>query len=169
MSNSYKLSTDNDKGNASAPRKAEMKVNNEDLLKIYNDKANFYQEVHIVAAASYVKFRAITNSELFAIICFLILKLNYPKRIVFGFFEQLSLGGKTITNNSIFILREKLLMNRANVHKLNYDFRLALIKKTWNNYVLGKEVKILKYDQEREGSIQFIPFSDLKNHMFLID
>jgi len=50
------------------------------------------------------------------------------------------------TNNSVFILRKRLIENNASVTKLKTTQIDALMIKTWNAYLSGKVLKIMKFN-----------------------
>lgn len=61
------------------------------------------------------------------------------------FFDQLS-SGKGIVNNSMYLLRQRLINEKSNVKILPQPILIALIIKTWNAVISGKELKLLSYN-----------------------
>jgi hypothetical protein len=48
-------------------------------------------------------------------------------------------------------LRNILTRDSLSTRKMNNSFKMSVIIKAWNAFVGGKEIKVLKYDPERES------------------
>lgn len=66
-----------------------------------------------------------------------------------NFMEQLCTG-LDVRNNTIAVLRQKLIQDRLALRKMPTDMKDAFIIKTWNNFRLNTTAKILKYSPEVE-------------------
>jgi hypothetical protein len=65
------------------------------------------------------------------------------------FMNQLCTG-QDISNSSIFLLRKKLIDDKMSTKKMMMSIKCALIIKAWNHYRSSSEIKILKFDIERD-------------------
>ena len=61
------------------------------------------------------------------------------------FFDQLSTG-KGVVNNTIFLLRQRLINEKSAVKNLPQPILIALIIKAWNAVISGRELKNLSYN-----------------------
>ena len=69
----------------------------------------------------------------------------------FSFMNQLCTGSD-ISNNTIALLRTKLIQDKLSVKKMPQTLKVALIIKAWNNFRTNNDsLKLLKYDLERES------------------
>lgn len=66
------------------------------------------------------------------------------------FMTQLTTG-INVNNTSISILRQKLMQDKMSSKKMSMQLKLALMLKTWNYYRKGYEVKLLKFDTDRDS------------------
>lgn len=64
-----------------------------------------------------------------------------------AFFEKLCTGENLNVGNPIYILRERLISNRAELHKFSSVVQAALIVKTWNAFRASRKLGQLKYAQ----------------------
>jgi hypothetical protein len=65
------------------------------------------------------------------------------------FMEQLCTG-TGITNQTINLLRNKLMQDKMSLRKMPPSLKIALIIKAWNHYITGTQIKILKFDSVRD-------------------
>lgn len=72
---------------------------------------------------------------------------GYAKDFVYKFFSQMT-ALETADNNTVELLRKRLYEERLKSRKPSTEVLFALIAKSWNAYVLGKKIKILKYNSE---------------------
>lgn len=83
---------------------------------------------------------------------YLILEKGHLFKTVSSFFNQLSTG-RSIENETILVLRDQLLRHRMKQKILTGVQRSVYFAKTWNAYISGKELKVLKFDAERESKL----------------
>jgi hypothetical protein len=62
-----------------------------------------------------------------------------------SFMKQLTTG-IDIKNNTISLLRNRLMQDKMSVRKINPTVKMALIIKTWNCFVKNETLKTLSYD-----------------------
>ena len=72
-----------------------------------------------------------------------------------SFFNQLFFD-TDIENSTIPLLRDKLIRSITTQYKISSRLRHALIVKTWNAYVDGKEYKRLSFDIDKEEIQEFM-------------
>lgn len=133
----------------------QAKTTAKELIDIYYKNQVLYDEIYNYAEGFYRGTRLLRISEYFAYVTYLHLHKKHTLSSVLGFFSQLSTG-KNISNNSIYLLREKLINNKSKKEKLGGQVINIFLIKVWNNYIKGKEIKQLKFDFEREGKPEFI-------------
>ena len=66
-------------------------------------------------------------------------------------FMQELCTGINITNNTIALLRQKLMQDKMSLRKMPVDLKDAFIIKTWNAYRQKTEHKILKFSPDNES------------------
>ena len=83
---------------------------------------------------------------------YLILEKGHLFKTTSSFFNQLSTG-RNIENETILVLRDALIRHKTKQKLLTGVQRSVYFAKTWNAYVSGKELKVLKFDAERENKL----------------
>ena len=132
-----------------------IKKSKAEVLAFYNEHPELCQAIQSNSAKNTKRVRLIYGSTLFAIELFLILNKGYNMEHVFSFFDQL-FSGENIENKTILVLRERLIAHATQTRVLTTSQRLTFIIKTWNAYVTGNELKILRYRAEDEGVPAFL-------------
>lgn len=61
-----------------------------------------------------------------------------------------------VSNNTIKLFREKSIQDKLSSKRMSNIYKSTLLIKTWNSYVLGKELKTLSWNEAREGRLNFI-------------
>jgi hypothetical protein len=97
--------------------------------------------------AYYKQFSKILNPS--TIGGFYLLFSNINENLADDFFNQLC-SGDSIKNNSILLLRKKLIDDKLSNKKITSVLRNTLIIKTWNYYRKNEVVKVLRFDFENE-------------------
>jgi hypothetical protein len=123
------------------------KITNTDLLNWYEKNKNISD---IVKNAFVMKneFSNVLTATQIAGFHFLFAKKNVIEAE--NFIYKLCTGLGVENTNPIFLLRKKLIQDKINVAKLPTNEKFAFIVKTWNNYRLNKDVKILKWNSSNE-------------------
>ena len=132
-----------------------IKMSKQEILSFYKKNASVCNEVTIFADACRKKIGLMKTSQISGIMLHLILDKHHPVDRVKDFFRQLFFD-ENVTNNTITILREKLLKDQIGQYKLTPSARDAYIKKTWNSFVKGKELKNLIYSAKDRETLDFI-------------
>jgi hypothetical protein len=122
-------------------------ISNREILNLYNQNPIFWQGVTKKTAVWYNAFQTLLSKSIIATMYVTFSKLDIEKSDLF--FNQLC-GLDTITNNSINVLRNKLIYSVAGSKRIPVNPKVAMIIKTWNAFRKNKEISILKYDIDRE-------------------
>jgi len=126
-----------------------VKQTSQELLKQFNENDEYYTSVASKAVLLYSQFaRIIGPSQIGGLIVYFNSKSSADCEL---FFNELCTG-QNVTNNVIYLLRNKLIEDRTSVKKMDKEYINALIIKAWNIYRLRQEVKILKYVKDTEKS-----------------
>jgi hypothetical protein len=124
------------------------RLNNSELLNQYYDNEIFWQDVAKKTYAWYVSFAKLLQPSIIGGFYAYFYELNQDKATTF--FSELSTG-INVSNNVIHLLRNKLMQDKVALRKMQPILRYAFIIKTWNCYVSGKSLNVLKYDTQRDS------------------
>lgn len=137
-------------GNNVVGSRMKSKISNRDVLDFYHKHAEKLEE--------YVRFgnklydlsgRFLSASEFTA---YMYLFSEKHATDASKFLEKLAIGANLERTSPIFHLRAKLMQSKMDKQKsLNARVKKALIIKAWNAYRKDNEMKILKFDPERES------------------
>jgi hypothetical protein len=127
--------------------KRPIKMTSADLKEEYLKRPDFWQNVHSLAHQNYVAFSKILNKSLIGGL-YAFWYDRYPEKSL-EFITQLCTGAN-ITNNSINLLRNKLILDKVSQKKIPVKVRNSLIIKTWNYFIKNQTVKIMKIDMSTE-------------------
>lgn len=117
------------------------------LLKQYYESPEFWQNVARVATNYYILFaKIITPSMIGGFYAYFV---KSDAELADNFFSQLC-SGANITNNTILLLRNRLIQDKVSVKKIQKLTKVIFMIKTWNAFVLNKELKCLKFDASLE-------------------
>lgn len=123
------------------------KSTNADLLLQYREDEMFWQNIAKSAHNWYSAFAKILPPSYIGGFYAHFYKLNPSKAEMF--MNQLCTGSD-ISNQTINLLRNKLMQDKMSPRKMPPTLKMALIIKTWNHYINGNHVKILKFDSVRD-------------------
>ena len=124
-------------------------LTNVELLHKFQENQDYYLEIASKTMVYYLQFAKILNPT--TIGAFMIYFNSKSSADCELFFNELCTG-RDVTNNVIYLLRNKLIEDRTGTSKMDLRYRNALIIKAWNFYRLRQEVKVLKYSKELEKS-----------------
>lgn len=126
----------------------DLHLSNIDLISIYNNDVNLYQDISKKTKSIYSKLRLFTTSEIFSYYIFLIREKKYSIDKIDQFFNQFNTYSQNETINN---LRNRLIKDKSTKSsKLKPIHKRALFVKTWNAFILDKNIKSLKYNPEIE-------------------
>ena len=121
-------------------------LSNSTILDLYYERENFYQETIKKSCSWYKQIsRALSPAMIGSFYC-----LFYDKcpEMADSFMSKLCGGGDF---KAINLLRTNLVNDKMNNKKLTLENKNILIIKTWNYYRKNENIKILKFDFEREA------------------
>lgn len=128
------------------------------ILKYYNEKRVFIDEVIKNATGAYLQFQKVWTYGDVAL--FYGLFTTVDKRLGHEFIRELC-QGIDVTNDTIILLRNRLIADKVNpTNKMVSNHRRALIIKAWNSFYLGKSLKVLKFNAEVEEFPKIIGLED---------
>lgn len=159
----YWLERTDRKGFSSQARASGRDLSNSEIWNEYQKRISYYDEiVQTSVFLSSKSFALMPPSYIGGIISFLIFDRGYSIEYCKTFFEQI-LGIENVTNKTCRLMYEKLMKRKSvkDYHINGRDFDI-LIKKTFNNFVTGKEVSILKV-LESDNNVDFISNTSLIN------
>lgn len=131
-----------------------MKLSKKDVFDEYNKYSQLFTEIRLFANKCYDKMRILKHSYIGGIMAYLIIDKKHPQDFVESFFTMLFYQ-TNISNDTINILRVKLINDLASERKMTAKYKLAIIAKCWNAYVENKEMKVLSYNEGKEGVVNF--------------
>ena len=119
------------------------------LLTLYNEDPLFWDNVAKKSYYWYAQFARVLNTHTIGGMYATFSDINQEDAD--NFMQQLC-SGLNITNNTIGLLRNKIIQDRLSVKKMDIGTRNNLIIKTWNNFRKGTELTLLKFDADREAT-----------------
>lgn len=126
-------------------------LRNQEVLDIYNENSEMWQDIVRKSKNYYNYFsKTLNRSVIGALYKSFGDVAGYD--VADDFFTQLCIG-KEFSNESIFLLRKKLLEDRIKNVKLPTPTKYGLIIKTWNAYRKGVQWKTLRITPEIENII----------------
>lgn len=123
------------------------KNTSQNLLKQYHEAPEFWQNVGRISNNYYLSFAKILMPSMIGGFYAFFVKSNID--LADSFFSQLCTGSN-ITNNTILLLRNKLIQDKVSVKKMQKLTKIIFIIKTWNAFALNKELKNLRFDADIE-------------------
>lgn len=129
------------------------KESNGNIMDIFMDKKDVFEHVREdVLKGISTTTKIIPNSLILGVSFYLVLEKNHEIKKVRDFFFQL-VNGSNIQNQTINLLRNKIIEMRIKGERFNKTDHLVYLKKTWNNFIQGTEVSkfyISTLDRERD-------------------
>ena len=126
-----------------------LKFSKRDIVNEFSENEKLYTEIAIFSRKLCKNKKLMNASAIGGYIAFLIKDKKHSFELVGNFFNQL-FTGENIENNTIRVLREKIIDASLKGYKMTDSLKYELIVKTWNAYVSGKEYKQLQiFESER--------------------
>lgn len=135
--------------------KTDKKKSKQDFLDEYNQSPELYQQAFKTAQSCVTKVKLMQVSEVGGLFVFLVKDKKYSSDVVESFFRMLFFN-ENVSNGTIHTLRDKIIQDRMSNNTMTSRYKSALIVKTWNAYITGKEIKVLSWNEAKEGKILFI-------------
>lgn len=126
-----------------------------ELLDEYKNNASLYQEAYKLAYSCNSKLNILSTSEIGGLYAYLVKDKKHPNDFVESFFRMMFFD-INVSNNTIKLFREKSIQDKLSSKRMSNIYKSTLLIKTWNSYVLGKELKTLSWNEAREGRLNFI-------------
>lgn len=124
------------------------RLGNSELLMKYYEREEFFQMVDRKVFHWYTAFATILKpSTIGGFYCFF---HDINSERANDFMNQLTTG-KDIKHIAINMLRDKLMKDKMSSRKMPQPLKYALIIKAWNYFRENKDLRILKFDVEREN------------------
>jgi hypothetical protein len=124
-----------------------LKYNNHELWDLYEENQQLYDYVATKTTALYISFGKILAPQIIGGMYLYFRDINIEQAD--DFMQQLC-SGENIKNNSIAILRSKLISDKISTRKMTITIKHALIIKTWNHFRTNTVIKIIKFDPSVE-------------------
>jgi len=120
----------------------------------YFSKPDLWDDIVSYARRCYSNTRLLKSSEIGGMYAFLYLRLHHSDEEIRGFFNRLCFTETDV--NVINLLRDLLIRDLVAKAPMTSFVKTQYIVKTWNYYIKGKDVKVLSYNKNTEGTIDLI-------------
>lgn len=131
-----------------------LKISKKEVYDEYNKQSQLFTDIKLFACRCYDKMRILKHADIGGIMAYLIIDKKHPQDFVESFFTMLFYQ-TNVSNDTINVLRVKLINDLASDRKMTPKYKLAIIAKCWNAYVENKEMKVLSYNEGKEGIVNF--------------
>ena len=128
------------------------KLSNSQILDTYNNDRLYWNELVKKAEIFKKDFQKILTSAMLGGIYAILNDIDKNKSL--DFMQQLTTG-RNITNDTILVLRNKLIEDKLSVSKIPLAIKTIYIIKTWNCFLSNKEIKVLKFNKQKEEQPTF--------------
>lgn len=135
-------------GTTSQGASKNIKLTNSELLKEYSSNEEYWITIARKAHVWYTAFAKIIAPSVFGGVYVYLSDKNQAHAS--KFMNQLS-SGIDVENDVILLLRNKLIQDKTSLRTMPPHIKVGLIIKAWNAYRRGKEVKLLRFDPEKES------------------
>ncbi len=136
------------RSNGVALAESTKKLSKKNAIDLYYKHASLFTEI-LKESERYYNSGLMTISFMGGFIAYLIIDKKHLPDKVFSFFEQLT-SGRDVENNTILLFRDILIKDLAGRYKMSPKMKESLLATTWNRYVQGVELKVLKYYTDKE-------------------
>ena len=120
----------------------------------YFSKPDLWDDIVSYARRCYINTRLLKLSEIGGMYAFLYLRMHHSDEEIRGFFNRLCFTETDV--NVINLLRDILIRDLTSKTPMTSFVKTQYVVKTWNYYIKGKDVKVLSYNKNTEGIIDFI-------------
>lgn len=131
------------------------KLSKNEIVAEYNNNPDFWNDIYVQASRFHNKIHLMNMGSIGGYMAYLIKNKQHDVEKVTSFFNQLFFD-TNIENSTIPLLREKLLKSAIGQYKLTQRYKHALIVKTWNAFILGKDFKVLSFNVDKDAMPAFI-------------
>jgi hypothetical protein len=127
---------------------ANIKFTNASLLTEYKKNPLFYDNITLISKRYRESFNSVLEVKTIGALFILFGESSEQLRDIF--FDEF-LGSLNSNNKSILMLKNVLIKDKVSNKKLTPKVKIAYIIKTWNAYVLQKDIKCLKFDDKKDS------------------
>lgn len=120
----------------------------------YKSSPDLYDRIALYAHRCYEASNLLLVSEVGGTYAYLLKDKMHPEERIRGFFDSLCITGGGPA--AVTLLRNALTRDRGSYKPMTGLIKSGLLKKAWNFYATGKEMKRLRYVPEKEGDIDFV-------------
>jgi hypothetical protein len=124
------------------------KMTNQDILKLHNERPEFWQETAKKSDSYYNHFSKIISYSTIGSYYSFFYDLSPSNTELF--FDQLCINTVFPKQSAIIALSKKLVDDRLSNKKMTQSYRSAYIIKAWNAFRTGRDIKILNFNPEKE-------------------
>lgn len=124
------------------------------ILSFYGTWANQCQRVFTLQEACR-KLPLLTGAEVGGVALFLHLDKGHDLTKIEDFFRGL-LFDDVCPNITLAKMRTILIRDKTSAKRMTGKHRQCLLAKTWNAYCNGKDLKVIYWNEDKEGTIEFI-------------
>lgn len=146
-------------GKSGADNKARgsQRLSKEEILECYYPNSELIQAVCCQSVAFEKNLKIISATQMGAIMLYLILDKFHDKEIVYEFFSALN-SLESCQCKAIKCLQKLLIKDNrpGNKAKMTGNYKQHLLIKAWNAYISGKDLKVLTWNEGKEGKLTFI-------------
>lgn len=133
--------------------KGSNRLSKQEMLDLFEKFPDIFVWANKVASRAYDKcIRVMTKAEAGGLIAFLVIDLHHNEETVEAFIAELFQGKSKF--KCVESMHKKLANSQISSMKMSSQLKTNLLAKVWNNYIQGKDTKVLKWSQD-EGKIQF--------------
>lgn len=120
----------------------------------YFANPDLWDDIVSYARRCYKNTRLLRISDIGGMYAFLYLRVHHSDEEIRGFFNRLCFTETDV--NVINLLRDALIRDLTSRTPMTSFVKTQYVVKTWNYYIKGKDVKVLSYNKNTEGVIEFI-------------
>jgi len=125
-----------------------LKLTGREALQEYNEDPDFWDHVASKSIYFYEQFSKLLSPAIIGGLYAVFLK-KAGEAEACKFMQQFC-SGMDLTNNTIALMRNRLILDKVSNSKIDRKLKVALIIKTWNAYRSGKQKGVLKFVSETE-------------------
>lgn len=115
-----------------------------EIQNFYNEHTLLLSKIATASLTNYKKIRLFAPSQIGGVMLYLIKEKMHNEDRVYNFFHQLHFN-EFIENNSIPILRERIILGTMSHYKMTHELKYIFLVKCWNAYISGKTIKLYTY------------------------
>lgn len=144
------------KSNSNVGSSKAYRVTKQDMMDCYKSNSELILGITRFSMQCMSKINIMPASEIGAIYLYLVKENKHPMEFVEAFFRMLFYS-ENVSNATINVFREKVIQSKLQASlKMASKYKEALFTKTWNAYVTNKELKVLSWNEAKEGKIELL-------------